>query len=229
MFHVAACPTLQQQPYDMYQHQHAAAPLLDLQFPRFPRTRNRPVFVEVQRDAILAMEPNLEQIPSEYTRKCLHVRGEELMASLNAAKVPPQLPRARLPASFDTMPMYGASPPAHILAVHSNSSSEHLVSDAVFLVAMHHIVLVTRTPPVPQAEAFAALHAFLVAHRANQLVGALLPVMPAPARAGAGERQRRGGVGAAGDKMSVLMALTRFHGGVAVPLSAMNVVTAGTY
>lgn len=73
MFHVSARPG-QQHHYDMYQHQHPAAPLPNLQL---PRTLNRPAFTEVQREAILAVEPNLGQVPFEYIRKGLHSRGEE--------------------------------------------------------------------------------------------------------------------------------------------------------
>ena len=73
MFHVAARPG-QQHHYEMYQHQHPAAPLPNLQL---PRTLNRPPFAEVQREAILAVEPNLGQVPFEYIRKGLHSRGEE--------------------------------------------------------------------------------------------------------------------------------------------------------
>ena len=73
MFHVAARPG-QQHHYEMYQHQHPAAPLPNLQL---PRTLNRPAFAEVQREAILAVEPNLGQVPFEYIRKGLHSRGEE--------------------------------------------------------------------------------------------------------------------------------------------------------
>lgn len=185
----------------MYQHQHPAAPLPNLQL---PRTLNRPAFAEVQRDAILAVEPNLGQVPFEYIRKGLHARGEELMVSINAAKVPPQLPRARLPASFDIAPRHGTPPPTHILAVQSSPSSKHPVSDVVFLVPTHHIVLaahcahIPRLPVsrpqarssgalavpvmplvVPHAEAFAPLHAFLVTHRLDRLTAALLPVPPA--------------------------------------------------
>ncbi|KAH8984848.1 hypothetical protein EDB92DRAFT_1936459 [Lactarius akahatsu] len=231
----------------MYQHQHPAAPLPNLQL---PRTLNRPAFTEVQRDAILAVEPNLGQVPFEYIRKGLHARGEELMASINAAKVPPQLPRTRLPASFDIAPTHGTPPPTHILAVQSSPSSGRPVSDAVFLVPTHHIVLaahcahIPRLPVsrpqtrssgafavpvmplvVPHAEAFAPLHAFLVAHRLDRLMANLLPVPPAMLAA-----TRTGGASAAagpfahvsapqvatylaasaaGDKMSALMALTR--------------------
>ncbi|KAH9077530.1 hypothetical protein EDB83DRAFT_2504056 [Lactarius deliciosus] len=221
----------------MYQHQHPAAPLPNLQL---PRTLNRPAFTEVQRDAILAVEPNLGQVPFEYIRKGLHARGEELMASINAAKVPPQLPRTRLPASFDIAPTHGTPPPTHILAVQSSPSSGRPVSDAVFLVPTHHIVLaahcahIPRLPVsrpqtrssgafavpvmplvVPHAEAFAPLHAFLVAHRLDRLMANLLPVPPAMLAA-----SRTGGASAAAGPfahvsapqvayMSALMALTR--------------------
>ncbi|KAH9060285.1 hypothetical protein EDB87DRAFT_1562111 [Lactarius vividus] len=228
----------------MYQHQHPAAPLPNLQL---PRTLNRPAFTEVQRDAILAVEPNLGQVPFEYIRKGLHARGEELMASISAAKVPPQLPRTRLPASFDIAPTHGTPPPTHILAVQSSPSSGRPVSDAVFLVPTHHIVLaahcahIPRLPVsrpqtrssgafavpvmplvVPHAEAFAPLHAFLVAHRLDRLMANLLPVPPAMlagTRAGsasgpfahvsAPQVATYLAASAAGDKMSALMALTR--------------------
>ena len=170
------------------------------------------------------------------------------MASINAAKVPQQLPRNRLPASFDIAPTHGTPPPTHILAVQSSPSSGRPVSDAVFLVATHHIVLaancahIPRLPVsrpqtrssgalsvpvmplvVPHAEAFAPLHAFIVAHRLDRLMAVLLPVPPAmlsPSRAGSASAGPFAHVSApqvatylaasaAGDKMSALMALTR--------------------
>ena len=72
MYHVSARPGHQH--HEMYQHQHPAAPLPNLQL---PRTLNRPPFTEVQREAILAVEPNLGQVPFEYIRKGLHARGDE--------------------------------------------------------------------------------------------------------------------------------------------------------
>ena len=77
MFHVATRPG-QQHHYEMYQHQHPAAPLPNLQL---PRTLNRPAFAEVQREAILAVEPNLGQVPFEYIRKGLHSRGDEYVST----------------------------------------------------------------------------------------------------------------------------------------------------
>jgi hypothetical protein len=77
MFHVSARPA-QHQHHEMYQHQHPAAPLPNLQL---PRTLTRPAFTEVQRETILAVEPNLGQVPFEYIRKGLHARGEECVQS----------------------------------------------------------------------------------------------------------------------------------------------------
>ena len=74
MYHVSSRPTHH---HDMYQHQHPAAPLPNLQL---PRTLNRPAFAEVQREAILAVEPNLGQVPFEYIRKGLHARGDECVS-----------------------------------------------------------------------------------------------------------------------------------------------------
>ncbi|KAH9983388.1 hypothetical protein BJV74DRAFT_850622 [Russula compacta] len=233
MYHVAARPA-QHHYHEMYQHQHPAAPLPNLQL---PRTLNRPAFTEVQREAILAVEPNLGQVPFEYIRKGLHARGEELMASVAAAVVPPQLPRSRRP------------PPTHILAVQSSPSSKHPVPDVAFLIPTHHIVLaancahIPRIPlsrpqmrsngmlavpvmplVVPHAEAFAPLHTFLVARRLDRLMSALLPVPPSMlSGARAGTSAAAGpfahisapqvatflAASASGDKMSALMALTR--------------------
>ncbi|KAI9452068.1 hypothetical protein BJY52DRAFT_1205788 [Lactarius psammicola] len=218
----------------MFQHQHPAAPIPNLQL---PRTLNRPAFTEVQRDAILAVEPSLGQVPFEYIRKNLHARGEDSRA-----------PVSRRP--FDIAPTHGMPPPTHILAVQSSPSSGRPVSDAVFLVPTHHIVLaaqcahIPRLPVsrpqarssgalavpvmplvVPHAEAFAPLHAFLVAHRLDRLMANLLPVPPTMlAGSRAGSASAAAGpfahvsapqvatylsASAAGDKMSALMALTR--------------------
>jgi hypothetical protein len=77
---------------------------------------------------------------------------------------------------------------------------------------------------VPHAEAFAPLHAFLVAHRLDRLMSALLPVPPSMlSRARPGTSAPGGpfahisapqvatflAASASGDKMSALMALTR--------------------
>jgi len=171
------------------------------------------------------------------------------MASVTAAVVPPQLPRSRLPSSFDIAPTRGAAPPTHILAVQSSPSSKHPTTDTVFLVPTHHIVLAAncahipripisrphtrsngmRTVPVmplvvPHAEAFAPLHAFLISHRLDRLMGALLPVPPSMLSMRGGAASSAGGpfahlsapqiatflaASASGDKMSALMALTR--------------------
>jgi hypothetical protein len=171
------------------------------------------------------------------------------MASVTAAVVPPQLPRSRVPSSFDVAPTRGAPPPTHILAVQSSPSSKHPVSDAVFIIPTHHIVLaancahIPRIPVsrpqmrsngmlsvpvmplvVPHAEAFAPLHTFLVSHRLDRLMSALLPVPPSMlSRARAGSSAPGGpfahisapqvatylAASASGDRMSALMALTR--------------------
>ncbi|KAF8495487.1 hypothetical protein F5888DRAFT_1794883 [Russula emetica] len=236
----------------MYQHQHPAAPLPNLQL---PRTLNRPAFAEVQREAILAVEPNLGQVPFEYIRKGLHSRGEEYVQTYHSWPQSPQRwyhhnsPRSRLPSSFDIVPTRGAAPPTHILAVQSSPSSKHPTTDSVFLVPTHHIVLaancshIPRIPisrpqirssgkvtvpvmplVVPHAEAFAPLHAFLVSHRLDRLMSALLPVPPSMLSMRGGATSSAGGpfahisapqiatflaASASGDKMSALMALTR--------------------
>jgi hypothetical protein len=43
----------------------------------------------VQREAILAVEPNLSQVPFEYIRKGLHARGEEYVLTLSSLKKNP--------------------------------------------------------------------------------------------------------------------------------------------
>ena len=176
------------------------------------------------------------------------------MASVAAAVVPPQLPRSRVPSSFDVAPARGAAPPTHILAVQSSPSSKHPTTDSVFLVPTHHIVLaancahIPRIPisrpqmrssgkltvpvmplVVPHAEAFAPLHAYLVSHRLDRLMSALLPVPPSmlshhgAATRGGAPSSAAGpfahisapqvatflAASASGDKMSALMALTR--------------------
>lgn len=171
------------------------------------------------------------------------------MASVTAAVVPPQLPRSRVPSSFDIAPARGAAPPTHILAVQSSPSSKHPTTDSVFLVPTHHIVLaancahIPRIPisrpqmrssgkltvpvmplVVPHAEAFAPLHAYLIAHRLDRLMSTLLPVPPSMLSTRGGGTSSAGGpfahisapqiatflaASASGDKMSALMALTR--------------------
>jgi hypothetical protein len=138
--------------------------------------------------------------------------------------------------------------------VQTSPSSKHPTTDSVFLVPAHHIVLaancahIPRIPVsrphvrsngmltvpvmplvVPHAEAFAPLHAFLVSHRLDRLMSALLPVPPSmlshrgSASRGGGSSSAGGpfahisipqvatflATSASGDKMSALMALTR--------------------
>jgi hypothetical protein len=138
--------------------------------------------------------------------------------------------------------------------VQSCPSSKHPTTDSVYLVPAHHIVLaancaqIPRIPisrpqmrssgkltvpvmplVVPHAEAFAPLHAYLVSHRLDRLMSALLPV-PHSMLSHRGAAMRGGApssaagpfahisapqvatflaASASGDKMSALMALTR--------------------
>ncbi|KAI0265357.1 hypothetical protein BC834DRAFT_988945 [Gloeopeniophorella convolvens] len=217
-------------------------PAMPFPYLQLVRALNRPAFVEVQCDAILAVEPNVGQVPfwihpPEPPRAWRRTHG----VAQRRKSAPVARPRAS--PSFDIVPAHGTAPLTHILAVHSSPSSKHPVSDAVFLVPTHHIVLpahcthilrlsVSHAQPrpggtlalpamplvVPQAEAFAPLHVFLVAHRADRLVGALLPLPPAmlaPARASgsaaavsAPQATAYLAADAAGDKMSGLMELT---------------------
>ncbi|KAI0045945.1 GMC oxidoreductase [Auriscalpium vulgare] len=243
MFQVASRPA-HQPAYDMqYQHPHHPSALPNLQL---PRNLQRPSYAEVSREAITSVEPGLAQVPFEYIRKGLHARGEELMASVSAAHVPQSLPKSRLPSAVDLPPAH-AQPPTHILAVFSSPTAKHPGSDTAVLIPTHHIVLAAncvqlpRFPDarvrqrsngmmsvpvipltVPAAEAFAPLHAFLVSHRLDRFIGALLPVPPAmlsAARAGSSSgplahlsapqlaTYLAGSAG--GDKMSALMGLTR--------------------
>ncbi|KAI0061084.1 hypothetical protein BV25DRAFT_1805967 [Artomyces pyxidatus] len=227
-----------------FQHQHTPTALPNLQL---PRALARPSFAEVSRDAITAVEPSLAQVPFEYVRKGLHARGDEMMSSVSNAHVPHSLPKSRLPPSFDVAPAH-AAPPTHILAVFSSASSKHPASDNAILIPTHHIVLAAncahlpRFPPsraqhrangmavvpvipltVPTAEAFAPLHNFLVSHRLDRFMAALLPVPPellSGARAGSSSSNPLAHVSApqlatylaasaAGDKLSALMGLTR--------------------
>ncbi|KAI0284151.1 hypothetical protein BC826DRAFT_1109838 [Russula brevipes] len=112
-------------------------------------------------------------------------------------------PALSRPGSLHVTPIHGATPVTHILAVQSSPSSKHPAPDTIFLVPTYHIVLaancahIPRIPVsrpqmrsngmlavpvmplvVPHTEAFTPLHAFLVAHRLDRLMSALLPVPP---------------------------------------------------
>ncbi|KAA1474632.1 hypothetical protein DENSPDRAFT_841252 [Dentipellis sp. KUC8613] len=174
---------------------------------------------------------------------------DRMLASLSSLNVPPSIPRSRLPSAMDVHVAHSSSPPSHVLAIFTSPNSKHPASDTALLLPTHHIVLAAncsllpRLPisrpqarangtaalpviplTVPTAEAFAPLHAFLVSHRLDRFVCALLPVPPAMLSSA-----RPGGSSPAnplshvskpqlatylataskGDRMSALMGLTR--------------------
>ncbi|KAI0316892.1 hypothetical protein OF83DRAFT_1059612, partial [Amylostereum chailletii] len=167
-----------------------ALPTLNL-----PSTLRRPEFAEVNRHVLVAIDPSYAQPAFSYIRHRLALGGNEAYQALASTRVPKSYPRSHLPAAFD-LPV-SHNPPTHVLAVFSSQST----SDHVMLFPTYHVALAANcahlprlpisrprrrsdgtasvpvvTLTVPHAEVFEPLHTFLISHRPDLLMTALLPI-----------------------------------------------------
>ncbi|KAG5654140.1 hypothetical protein H0H81_006851 [Sphagnurus paluster] len=194
MLQVASDPTSSDKhSYPHSQRRSGQSPAIQL-----PPTLSRPAYAEVSRDAIIAVAPELAEVPAEYIRRGLRPRANEMLGAFSALALPSFLLRSRLSSSL-AVPLRSPSPfayPTHILAVSSPKSS----SDQVMVFPIHSLVLAShcaqlpRLPPshqqphsatlqlpvlplsIPSPAAFSILHSFMYTHRLDSVLKALFPV-----------------------------------------------------
>ncbi|PFH50870.1 hypothetical protein AMATHDRAFT_60364 [Amanita thiersii Skay4041] len=171
---------------------------------KLPRNLARPPFVDISRDAILAVAPELENVPTEYIRRGLRPKANVMLAGIAAlapSHLPSALPRSHIPQSL-TIPVRSTSEhpefPTHIIALSSSTSSSN---DQLRLFPVHSLVLAShcarlpRIPPstvtgpsstqltlpilpmsLPSPAAFTILHQFMYYHRLDSVLKALFPL-----------------------------------------------------
>lgn len=168
MFQVASHPTSFTQPRHHREPSHQQPhPQQALQL---PRQLDRPAYVEIPREVIAAVAPELANVPAEYIRRGLGPKANEYVSPslcyssklipsscrmkagiqmLAPSHLPKCLPRNRLPESLN-VPVLGAGGtlPTHILAV----SSSKTPGDQALIFAVHGVVVAShcatmRLPP----------------------------------------------------------------------------------
>ncbi|KAI0795473.1 hypothetical protein C8Q75DRAFT_712202 [Abortiporus biennis] len=143
---------------------------------QLPRTLARPTFNEVSRETIIAIAPELAEVPMEYVRKHLAGQANEMLGALSLLTIPSSLPRSRLASSLDapirptsSVPSSSAFP-THILAISSSRTSPSMpatptvasfaaqpnmsASATIPLYPTHALVLAaycTLLPPLPRS------------------------------------------------------------------------------
>ncbi|KIL66105.1 hypothetical protein M378DRAFT_51503, partial [Amanita muscaria Koide BX008] len=197
MFQVASHPSA----FGLHNHgQYQSSPHYQNPAVKLPRNLARPPFADIPRDAITAVAPELENVPTEYIRRGLRSKAKVMLSgnAALAASLPSSLPKTHLHSTM-TVPVRAPSDneyPTHILAISSSSSS----SDQVRLFPVHSLVLASqcarlpRLPPsqanasssqvtlpvlpmsVPSPAAFAILHQFMYHHRLDSVLKALFPL-----------------------------------------------------
>ncbi|KAG6826829.1 hypothetical protein H0H92_014247 [Tricholoma furcatifolium] len=197
MFQVAAHPTAFDTP--SYSNRRHAAPSAGQYDVQLPRKLDRPPFVPISRDAIFAAAPELVDVPSEYIRRSLSSRAQQMRdgtSALATSHMPKALPQSRLPPSL-TVPIRAASSayPTHVMAVNSSKAP----SDTAMVFPIHALVIssqcaklpVLPSPAqqshphtvhlpvlplsVPSPAAFAVLHSYLYDHNLATVLKALIP------------------------------------------------------
>ncbi|KAF8624670.1 hypothetical protein AX17_007001 [Amanita inopinata Kibby_2008] len=172
---------------------------------KLPRNLARPAFVDISRDAIAAVAPELENVPTEYIRRGLRPKANLMLAGIAAmpsSHMPSVVPRSHLPHSL-SVPVRATSSeqpelPTHVLALSSSTSSSN---DQIRLFPVHSLVLAShcarlpRLPPsqagassstqvmlpvlpmsLPSPAAFTILHQFMYHHRLDTVLKALFPL-----------------------------------------------------
>ncbi|KAF9460428.1 hypothetical protein BDZ94DRAFT_1266226 [Collybia nuda] len=202
MFQVASHPTSFTKHGHRY-HQSSPAPASSPSV-QLPRTLARPPFAEVSRDAIMAVAPELANVPAEYIRRNLRPKANQMLAGISAlapSHLPTHMPKSHLPPSLN-IPLRATSTsqpsyPTHVLAVSASKSSSN---DQLMMFPIHSVVLAShcallpRLPasqqqphsptlqlPVlplslPSPVAFSILHSFMYTHRLESVLKALFPV-----------------------------------------------------
>ena len=192
MFQVAS-------PHSQYTSHHQPLPV-SLPTVQLPRNLSRPKFTDISRDALIAVSPDLADVPSEYIRRGLCQNPGPLSRGINAFALPPTLPRSQIPSVLKvslTIPSDEVQYPSHILAI-SSAKSSCSDSDHVYVFAVHALVLAANCarfpalPPsnpspsenghlalpvlpvtLPSPAAFHVIHRYLYTHRLDGVMTAL--------------------------------------------------------
>ncbi|KAF8961868.1 hypothetical protein BDZ97DRAFT_1663695 [Flammula alnicola] len=200
MFQVASHPSS----FAMHGHGHHQAMSMSSPSVQLPRTLARPPFAEVSREAIMAVAPELANVPAEYIRRGLRPKAHQMLAGISAlssSHLPTTMPKSHVPqimsvpfraSSSSAQPTY----PTHILAVASSKSS---ANEHVFMFPVHNIIIAAqcsalpRLPPssppsqgmlhipvlplaLPSPAAFKVLHGYLYSHSLDSVLKSLFPL-----------------------------------------------------
>jgi len=68
--------------YSMHTHRHHQPMGISSPSVQLPRTLARPPFVEVSREAIIAVAPELANVPAEYIRRGLRTKAHQYVHSI---------------------------------------------------------------------------------------------------------------------------------------------------
>ena len=165
MFQVASHPTS----FAAHPHAHHHARPIPTPTVQLPRTLARPPFLEVSREAIIAVAPELANVPAEYIRRGLRpktyqyvtpaslnsfrvslTRLRRMLAGIAALSIPTSMSKSQLPPSLSipirptsSQPSY----PTHVLAVGSSRSSPN---EHVMMFPIHNIVLASHCSLLPR-------------------------------------------------------------------------------
>ncbi|KAH9474442.1 Clampless protein 1 [Psilocybe cubensis] len=198
MFQVATHPTsFAMHGHGHHQVMHSMSPIPGIQL---PRTLARPPFAEVSRDAIMAVAPELANVPPEYIRRGLRPKAFQMLAGISAlppSHLPNTMQKSQVPQVI-SIPIRSSSStyPTHVLAVSSSKSSPN---EHVFMFPVHNVIIAANcstlprlpvsssTPtgmlqlPVlplvlPSPAAFKVLHTYLYTHSLDAVLKSLFPL-----------------------------------------------------
>ncbi|EKM56666.1 uncharacterized protein PHACADRAFT_253918 [Phanerochaete carnosa HHB-10118-sp] len=155
-----------------------------------PRTLARPPFMEVDRNTIAALAPELAEVPIEYIRQHLARQAHGMVAAVNLLSIPSSLPKSHLPSALDAPVRPSPSAPAsasfptHVLAVTStkpSSSSPTTPTAASFAAAQaqsSHTAILYPTHSLVLAAHCANLPSLPPSRPSGRATSLTLPVVP---------------------------------------------------
>jgi hypothetical protein len=150
---------------------------------QLPRTLTRPNFTEVSRDAILAVAPELNDVPPEYIRRGLYAKSPQMLAGISScapSHLPSSMPKSHLPASL-TVPVCPSSStppsfPTHVLALSSSKPTSS--NETLPLFPVHSLVLASHCALLPKLP---AAHPSSASSSSHSIVLPILPLsLPSP-------------------------------------------------
>ncbi|KIY42974.1 hypothetical protein FISHEDRAFT_32117, partial [Fistulina hepatica ATCC 64428] len=172
---------------------------------QLPRKLSRPPFVEVSRSALVAVSPELSQVPPEFIRQGIPSKASHMLSGTSAidpSSLPTSLPRAHVPATLTVRlraPVHTTAAPTHVLAISAPSTHYRAHEIPVKLVPTHslplaaHCTAIPVLPPrtrgdrgvlylqvlpleLPSPAAFPILHNYMYTHGLSEVLSALIPV-----------------------------------------------------